>query len=809
MSCKKCKCKVCSCIKNDVPKIAVNGIVQNQNENDVVNIKVPTKTSQLINDSGFGQGNGGGTGGQKIEDIRVNGELVPIINKEAIMNVPTKTSNLINDSNFVTKIYVDTHIVNRANPHNVTKEQVGLGNVDNTSDLSKPISTATQLALDSKIPTTDVKSEVVYQDLKPVNSVAIEKHSVKKIHTIADLRNTVGEYEGQIIELLGYYESGDKDPLKYKWTTTKGIEDGGAVINSGNGSWVTDFNGIVNILHYGAIPNTPTYDNKSIIDKALTYCMNNKKTLFVPNGVYYMSHYKKVLTNNVNIIGESRYQSIFKRIDNTVVDKWSILFELYTNGNTHIDVVNLENLTIDSNRRGQNIVLTNPNLYAFEQAATFKVYCVSTSKVNTVSIEKCVFIDPVADDIQVAPSNTVKNISNLICKDILFVNRNAMRSSILFGSAVNNVDVSNIFEIKNGVYSARIESEFTLMNEFTTYINIVNVNIGRLEMGGDVYDNKKLHGNISNINCSETTILSGGVFNVSNSIITHTEDSQGWVSSDCKISNSTIVFKVKDNGDIQTLQLLNSYKACSYTFNNVIFKPSSVSENSTSPCIKITPRDSSQTPQKAVFNNCTFDNGFDKLIHFTGYDLLETNNCTLNSKSYAILSKPIAGGFKQCYKSSNDNIVTGNHIYFDNARTDIGEYSVVLSGEFVTNIPPFGVRLPEYQYISFCLILSTRTFYLNSLPTRGIEGDIVVLNDANKTRYRATNTSTTSVTWEQLENDATPTVKGSVNQSTAVANVASVDATDLATALTLINELKSKLNAKLTADRNSGQQAIQ
>ena len=76
MSCKKCKCKVCSCIKNDIPKIAVNGIVQNQNENDVVNIKVPTKTSQLINDSGFGQGNGGGTEGKKIENIRVNGKLV-------------------------------------------------------------------------------------------------------------------------------------------------------------------------------------------------------------------------------------------------------------------------------------------------------------------------------------------------------------------------------------------------------------------------------------------------------------------------------------------------------------------------------------------------------------------------------------------------------------------------------------------------------------------------------------------------------------------------------------------------------------
>ncbi len=36
------------------------------------------------------------------------------------------------------------------NPHNVTKSQVGLGSVDNTSDINKPISDATQNALDGK-----------------------------------------------------------------------------------------------------------------------------------------------------------------------------------------------------------------------------------------------------------------------------------------------------------------------------------------------------------------------------------------------------------------------------------------------------------------------------------------------------------------------------------------------------------------------------------------------------------------------------------------------------------------------------------
>jgi len=34
----------------------------------------------------------------------------------------------------------------------LSKEDVGLGNVDNTSDIDKPISTATQQALDNKAP---------------------------------------------------------------------------------------------------------------------------------------------------------------------------------------------------------------------------------------------------------------------------------------------------------------------------------------------------------------------------------------------------------------------------------------------------------------------------------------------------------------------------------------------------------------------------------------------------------------------------------------------------------------------------------
>ncbi len=62
----------------------------------------------------------------------------------------------------------DEHIADMDNPHSVTKAQVGLGNVDNTSDMAKPVSTAQAEAINAKytkpdtgIPLTDLASSVV------------------------------------------------------------------------------------------------------------------------------------------------------------------------------------------------------------------------------------------------------------------------------------------------------------------------------------------------------------------------------------------------------------------------------------------------------------------------------------------------------------------------------------------------------------------------------------------------------------------------------------------------------------------------
>ena len=66
---------------------------------------------------------------------------------KAQAEIDTSISNVQNNLN--------AHINNRTNPHRVTKEQIGLDQVDNTSDANKPISNATQNALNSKFNASD------------------------------------------------------------------------------------------------------------------------------------------------------------------------------------------------------------------------------------------------------------------------------------------------------------------------------------------------------------------------------------------------------------------------------------------------------------------------------------------------------------------------------------------------------------------------------------------------------------------------------------------------------------------------------
>lgn len=85
---------------------------------------------------------------------------------------PTTVEAAINAN----KTSIDAHVAKQDNPHSVTAAQVGLGNVNNTSDTDKPVSTAQQAALNLKQDKTDntlaTTSKTVVGAINEVKGVA-------------------------------------------------------------------------------------------------------------------------------------------------------------------------------------------------------------------------------------------------------------------------------------------------------------------------------------------------------------------------------------------------------------------------------------------------------------------------------------------------------------------------------------------------------------------------------------------------------------------------------------------------------------
>lgn len=99
---------------NNIDYIAVNGTRVTPDANKQVDLTIPTKTSDLTNDgdgtSNFATETYVAQNGGKIDTISVNGTAQTITNKNVNLTVPTKTSDLTNDSNFATTTALENKV---------------------------------------------------------------------------------------------------------------------------------------------------------------------------------------------------------------------------------------------------------------------------------------------------------------------------------------------------------------------------------------------------------------------------------------------------------------------------------------------------------------------------------------------------------------------------------------------------------------------------------------------------------------------------------------------------------------------------
>lgn len=109
-----------------------------------------------------------------------------------ITNTQTLTGLLLDLETKLTQS-LNAHIQDQQNPHNVTKSQVGLGNVDNTSDKNKPISDATQAALNQIEQSLSNKVDV--EDGKGLSTNDFTNENKAKLDEIDTLLSTKEDKE--------------------------------------------------------------------------------------------------------------------------------------------------------------------------------------------------------------------------------------------------------------------------------------------------------------------------------------------------------------------------------------------------------------------------------------------------------------------------------------------------------------------------------------------------------------------------------------------------------------------------------------
>lgn len=84
---------------------------------------------------------------------------------------------------------VSNHVASTSNPHGVTKNQVGLNNVNNTADIDKPISLYVQAALDLKAASNHTHS--TYAPINNPTFTGIAKATGNTSYTTSQLRNVI------------------------------------------------------------------------------------------------------------------------------------------------------------------------------------------------------------------------------------------------------------------------------------------------------------------------------------------------------------------------------------------------------------------------------------------------------------------------------------------------------------------------------------------------------------------------------------------------------------------------------------------
>ena len=117
-------------------------------------------------------------------ELQNGGDILGDINNQS--DLILKFNNITGDISTL-QTSISNHLLDSNNPHSVTAAQVGLGNVNNTADLDKPVSTAQQTAIDNAV------AGIPYKTLTKTEYEGLTTVDANTIYFISDIDNQKGE----------------------------------------------------------------------------------------------------------------------------------------------------------------------------------------------------------------------------------------------------------------------------------------------------------------------------------------------------------------------------------------------------------------------------------------------------------------------------------------------------------------------------------------------------------------------------------------------------------------------------------------
>lgn len=226
--------------------------------------------------------------------------------------IPTLLSQLTNDSGYLTSVPV-TSVQGRTGAVIVSATDVGLSNVDNTSDVNKPTSTAQQASIDLKMSQHNAAA-----DPHPFYTTTAEAAAAAPVQSVNGSTGAVVLNTSSITESGNLYYT-DARVTTYLASTGYTVRSLGSV-GSGSAVYQTTSGGLGTF--------------RSIIGTGQVVATQNTNDITISTPNIVGGVYTPTLTAGTNIISLTAFQCQYLRVDGIVTVSGKVTVDPNTNGST-------------------------------------------------------------------------------------------------------------------------------------------------------------------------------------------------------------------------------------------------------------------------------------------------------------------------------------------------------------------------------------------------------------------------------------------------------------------------------------------